>query len=659
MTYVYRCIVSMFYLCMLMPVMAWADIHASPLGFTEVSSLRSGTELNSQVYYAKDPESDWNPNSSIPLEWHSADKISLSFGYTDAAYWFQLNLVHTGFEPIARLLGLSYPVLDHVTVYQRLNGGEWTSLELGDKQPFAERPVLHRFFVLPVSLNPEDKLEILYRVKTSSSMQFPLHIWQERDFFVNDQAQILGMGVYYGIMIIMVLYNLFVFFSVREANYLYYVLYVGCMALFLSSMQGINFQYLWPQATKWNDQSILVFLGGVVAFALIFTRNFLNLKEFKRHNQLYGWMSFVVCLMVLASFVLPYHVMIRALITMAMIGIALASASSIIRWRQGYLPARYYAIAWSSVLLGGIILALNKFDVIPRNFFTEYAVQLGSALEVILLSFALADRLNQEKRVRYDAQLMALQHERHARKLQDEALEQERNARLAQEKALEHERAAREAQARALEIQRQATETLEERVRERTLELEEANHQLELMSITDSLTNVRNRRYFDQVAQREMARAIRSREFIAFLMIDIDYFKKINDTYGHQAGDDVLRIVAQTIRQHLQRSNDLLARYGGEEFVLVLSGGNIEGVLQIAENIRRSIEALDLDRVAEGIRVTVSIGVHGAVPNYVNTHEDWLRFADEALYVAKGSGRNQVQRHEVIDDVYAGAMTFL
>src|SRR5690606_37080924 len=374
----------------------------------------------------------------------------------------------------------------------------------------------------------------------SSSMQFPLSIWEERDFFVNDQKQILGMGLYYGIMIIMVLYNLFVYLSVREANYLYYVLYVGCMGGFLASLQGLNFQLLWPEATWWNDHSILIFLGGVVFFVLVFTRNFLQLKEMPLLNRLFNALALLAFGIILFSNLFPYSSMIRLLIGAAVLGISLAIISGIIRWGQGYSSARYYTIAWSVLLLGGVILAMNKFDLLPRNFFTENIVQVGSVVEVILLSFALADRLNNEKRKRYTAQLIALEHEKVARKSQEAALQQERNARLAQEKALQHEREAREAQALALAIQKQATETLEQRVKERTLELENANRKLELMSITDPLTNLRNRRFFDQIMQREMARAIRTRESICVLMIDVDHFKKVNDVHGHQAGDEIL-----------------------------------------------------------------------------------------------------------------------
>ena len=179
-------------------------------------------------------------------------------------------------------------------------------------------------------------------------------------------------------------------------------------------------------------------------------------------------------------------------------------------------------------------------------------------------------------------------------------------------------------------------------MKERTAELEEANKQLEFMSITDPLTNIRNRRYFDKTMQLEMARAVREQEPISVLIVDIDYFKHVNDGYGHQVGDEALKAVAAALTQLVHRSTDLLARFGGEEFVLILPNTTIDGAAHVAECIRAAIINLTFAAPAENLKLTVSIGVYGAVPQANTNYEKWVSHADDALYFAKNHGRNQV-----------------
>jgi diguanylate cyclase (GGDEF)-like protein len=626
----------------------------------EVGDLTISYSLNDHVEYIVDPSGERNIEQLLSEhQWLTHNKETLSFGYSSDAYWFRFQVNNKTEDKKSHLFEISYPVLDDIQIFVHdKNLKLIRKIHLGDKMPFYERQVQHRNFLVPLEIAANESQMWLVRVKTSSAMQVPMAIWKERAFFITDQTKIMSMGLYYGIMLIMILYNLVVFFSVRENGYLFYVFYVASMAGFLASLQGLNFQYIWPMATSWNDSSIVVMLSGVVIFGSLFARNFLAL--YKGHRALYNLFGLAVFLafliIILVNFV-PYYLLIKALIGLAFLVIFLVTFTGILRWSQGFSPARFFTIAWSSMLLGGAILALNKFNIIPRNYFTENAVQLGSAIEVILLSFALADRLNQEKRERYEAQVQALGLERTASNAQAEALEQERNARNAQEKALVHEREAREAQARALKIQRKANETLEDKVRERTNELELVNKKLETLSTTDALTSVRNRRYFDETFEFEFNRALRGREPLAILMLDIDHFKKVNDDYGHQVGDEALRKVAGVLRKIVNRLTDVIARYGGEEFAIVLPATEIEGALKVAEKIREQVSEIQLEANVEGKKITfsitMSIGIMGDAPSVASSDivdgsvadvsaESWLKEADDALYTAKEEGRNRV-----------------
>ncbi len=620
---------------------------ASALESVEVHNLDRGYSLNDHVEFAIDKLGVLTPEQVMFEEqsWSVHNKETLSFGYTNFVYWFRFQVKNSSAQKISHLLEIAYPVLDDVRiiVYDSSDNRLITQHQLGDKIPFKLRQVQHRHFVVPLDVQAHQKQTWLLRIETSSSMQIPMTIWPEREFFIQDQSRLMGLGLYYGIMFIMVLYNLFVFLSVREENYLYYVFYVASMAGFLASLQGLSFQYVWPNATSWNDSAIIVLLAGVVFFTCIFTKNFLALANgYVILNRLFSIVIISSAAIAMSVNFFPYYILIKVLIGLAVLGITLVIYTGILRWGQGFNAARYFTIAWSSMLLGGAILALNKFNIIPRNTFTENAVQLGSALEVILLSFALADRLNQEKRERFEAQITALNSERVASTAQAEALEQERCARTAQEKALVHEREAREAQAQALEIQRRANDTLENKVRERTTALESANQKLAVLSTTDALTSVRNRRYFDQVLEREFNRAYREREQLSILMLDIDNFKIVNDDYGHQVGDEALRVVASVLRNVIHRTTDLTARYGGEEFAIILPNTDVSGAYKVAEKIRNKIAEKVLD--AEGIEfsLTVSIGVMGDAPTAGDSADLWLKKADDALYLAKEGGRNKV-----------------
>ncbi|MCP4066480.1 MAG: diguanylate cyclase, partial [Gammaproteobacteria bacterium] len=224
------------------------------------------------------------------------------------------------------------------------------------------------------------------------------------------------------------------------------------------------------------------------------------------------------------------------------------------------------------------------------------------ALEVVLLSFALAYRINLERRKRH------------------------------------------EAQEQALAIQQQANLTLEMRVQERTDELERANEQLRAISLTDGLTHVANRRRFDEKLQDEWKRAQRHGHPLSLLLLDIDHFKRVNDELGHLVGDDCLTEVAALCAAEVQRSGDLLARYGGEEFIILLPATPEEGAVRVAERVRQAVARSPVyssERVAP-VSLTISVGVACVVPDPDMEPQELIRQADEALYSAKESGRNRV-----------------
>ncbi len=172
-------------------------------------------------------------------------------------------------------------------------------------------------------------------------------------------------------------------------------------------------------------------------------------------------------------------------------------------------------------------------------------------------------------------------------------------------------------------------------------DLKERNQQLEELSNTDPLTNLANRRQLMRILAQEFQRSQRGGHPLSLIMVDIDHFKSINDTYGHQQGDLVLKVVAETLRGDL-RDYDLASRFGGEEFVMLLPETGSLHAIQVAERIRQVVANLKFGGPMEKLRMTVSLGVATSPNKVIKNIEDMIRLADDALYAAKREGRNRV-----------------
>jgi diguanylate cyclase (GGDEF)-like protein len=177
------------------------------------------------------------------------------------------------------------------------------------------------------------------------------------------------------------------------------------------------------------------------------------------------------------------------------------------------------------------------------------------------------------------------------------------------------------------------------------------NARLYEMATVDALTKLYIRRHFEQRLTEEVRRAIRYQAPLSLMLIDIDHFKKFNDTYGHAVGDEVLRHVAGVIRRNVREDLDIPARYGGEEMLVLMPETVCEGGVMLAERVRAAIEATELrGPKGESLRVTVSIGV-ASLPGDALTEEDLMERADQAMYVSKREGRNRVTRFDEMRSV--------
>src|SRR5690606_31205504 len=285
------------------------------------------------------PGERWIPNSNEVF----------NMGYSNSTWWLRLDLSNVADKKLERFIEISYPVLDYIDAYIINNGVLQQTYNLGDKYPFHQRPVDHRHFIVPLEWQGDETLTVYLAIRSSSSIQAPLTLWEQHAFYEVDQTRTLVQGVYYGIMFVMIMYNLFVYLVVGERNYLYYVIFVLCTPLFMASLSGYAFQYLWPHFTRWNDQAILVSLSGVVLFGALFTYRFLDLNKL---HATYRWLATALIggavAIIAMTFYLPYSTVIRILIPFAALACIYAFTSGALRWRDGSLSARYYTVAWSA-----------------------------------------------------------------------------------------------------------------------------------------------------------------------------------------------------------------------------------------------------------------------------------------------------------------------
>ena len=339
--------------------------------------------------------------------WVKSNQEVPSFGYTKSAYWVRFKTNAPLDEKY--LLEIAFPNLDWIDFYTILNDNSVIVRKSGDFRAFKERDVMYRNFTFTLEPHANIEKEYYIRFAGEGSLQIPLIIWSPIAFAEKVNNEMFGLGLYYGGMLVMAIYNLFLWLSVRDKSYFYYVIYIFTSAFFLLSNTGILYQYFWFGSPAVYNLLIPTSMYMTHFSVIIFTGSFLQIK--KNIPFLYKILKYLFLILIITLFiVLPISFRLTMLsgILFGIISILLCLYAGIIMVKRRYRPAIFYLVAWTALLIGAIILSLKTVGVLPVNAFTNYAMQVSSALEVVLLSLGLADRINDLKKQNELAQAQIL-----------------------------------------------------------------------------------------------------------------------------------------------------------------------------------------------------------------------------------------------------------
>ncbi|MBB1087178.1 GGDEF domain-containing protein [Lysobacter sp. SG-8] len=544
----------------LMGMLAWA-LFAPPAwaGAIDVSQVNE-LPLSHQLQVLEDPQHGLDLASAMQSrDFAPPPGDRTNFGFSRSTWWVRIDLGNPTGTPVRLVLRQDYPLIDTIDLWQVQDGQIQGDVATGDRRPFDSRPIGTRDFLFPLEVAPGSTQQVYLRMRTSGSMNIGLSLVDPSTLVEGQDVRQLGFGLYFGGFFVLIAYNIFIFLAVRDRPFSYYLLYVLSYGLYFSIIDGLAFQYFWPGQPAWGNTSLVVMLALTLLFGMRFTRSFLDTPQLTPRLDWVARALEVLSVVAFAgAFLLDYNQIIVPISYLTIAITAMIITMGIIGVLHGSVSARYFMIAWGVLLSAVMVFMAKSFGWLPHNPFTQNAFQIGSLLEMVLLSLALAHRVR------------------------------------------------------------------------------EINH----LSRTDALTQLPNRRTFDEALDREFERHLQRGQPVAVLVADIDHFKQVNDTHGHAFGDKVLRRAAKALADHVGASGGrrMAFRYGGEEFAVLLPGEDGAQARETAEALRRAVE----QELAALIPVTISIGGASTGDGTHENHHALFSAADRALYAAKRAGRNRV-----------------
>ena len=338
----------------------------------------------------------------------------LKFGYTKSAIWLKVRTKTT--SPTTQwYLEIPAPFIEYVDFYQLQQDGMWQHAPTGYYRKHSVKKISHTSHVLPLVFDASSENSLYIKISGHSPKTFPLFLIEKEKFHEKTRMEDIGYGIFYGILIVMFFYNLLLYFSLKEVNYLLYVLTIACTCVIFASASGYAGKFLWPESPHLNFYAGRMFMGALAIFLAVFTIRFLQVKRYSK--VMYYALLSLIPLAIITTILVATNLVPSAANNLISVATIIYMTTGVVCKLKGNKTAKYFIAAWTIYLCGGLLLTLRNSGVLPFNFWTTHFVEIGAALETTIIAFALGDQYRRFKKEKEDAQHLAL-------KVQQEATEE-------------------------------------------------------------------------------------------------------------------------------------------------------------------------------------------------------------------------------------------
>ena len=407
-------------------------VYGQDAGITLKDNFNNSFKVDYELYVLTDTNATIKFEDAIVSNQFKLHQQSIApnLGFTSNNYWFKFIISNTK-APQNRVLEFAYPFFNQLDVYIPNVNGKYKKSVVGDHLPFAARPYKHKNFLFELNFESgETKVIYAYLHCNGEATSFPVKVWTKQDYLRNNYEEQLALGIYYGIILFVFFFSAFLWLIVKEGYQLYYFLYIIGVAIFQFSLDGFAFEFFWPN-NIWFANHLIPLSGSFTIMALILF--VVSLLKTKIHTPIIHKILMVLLFVDVALFVLSflpnpfYSIGLMGLNFIAVPINVLILISAIICYRMGMNTAKYFLVAFSLLILGILAALFKNFGILPRVFLTEYSIQMGSAIELIMLSLALAENVKLLKSEKEEAQNLLLEELKEKSKMQalaNAALEQ-------------------------------------------------------------------------------------------------------------------------------------------------------------------------------------------------------------------------------------------